>query len=366
MIPPLTGAIRARGTRRRVPLWDNARWIAITLVVIGHAILPLIAASDTAYAVYLFIYTFHVPVFVGVSGYFAKAGVPGARQMKRIVSDIVLPYIVFETIWTVIHWLVGGEFRLDYATASWTLWFLLALGIWRIALPYLVMLRYPLIISIVIAVGAGYLSEVDSTFALSRTLGFLPFFVFGWKLRQWQITGRWLALRPAATWRWRAGAVALFIAVAVAASVFVETWRDVKLRRFLLYDESFSELGYHEWWAGLIRLALIALGFLLTLAFLVLMPRHTTWFSRFGQATMYIYLLHTFFLYPFRETGMLAGELGGVSTWVLVAMIAYSIAVSVLLAQPFVRRIFRPLVEPRARWLYRRDASLSPPPRPNP
>jgi hypothetical protein len=50
----------------RVPLWDNARWLAIALVVVGHGILPLIAESDAAYSVYLFIYSFHVPVFVAV------------------------------------------------------------------------------------------------------------------------------------------------------------------------------------------------------------------------------------------------------------------------------------------------------------
>ena len=47
--------------KRRVPLWDNARWIAITLMVVGHAILKLISESDAAYAMYLFIYAFHVP-----------------------------------------------------------------------------------------------------------------------------------------------------------------------------------------------------------------------------------------------------------------------------------------------------------------
>src|SRR6185503_18597667 len=60
--PPATTA-----TKRRVPLWDNARWIAITLVVIGHGILPLISEDDLAYSVYLFIYSFHVAVFVTVA-----------------------------------------------------------------------------------------------------------------------------------------------------------------------------------------------------------------------------------------------------------------------------------------------------------
>lgn len=342
--------------RRRVPLWDNARWIAITLVVVGHGILPLIAEDDAAYSVYLFIYSFHVAVFVTVSGYFAKSGPLNARAMRQILTDIVFPFFIFETIWTVIRWLPGGAFELDYTTASWTLWFLIALAVWRIVLPYLVLLRYPLLIAIAISLGAGYTETIDSTLALSRTLGMLPFFVFGWKLRQSQLTGRWLDLPFRIAWRWRAGAIALFAAVLAVMPMAIETWRDLKLRRFMLYDEAYVAIGYDEPWSGGIRLVLLLSGMVLAVGFLVLMPRGATWITPFGTATMYIYLLHTFVLFPFRETGMLAGDQ---PFWVLPAMILFSIGISVVLSLKPVQRIFRPIVEPRARWLLRPDPSTA-------
>ncbi len=357
--PPTSGSARrvppsapSRPTlaKRRVPLWDNARWVAITLMVIGHGILKLIAESDVSYVTYLFIYSFHVPVFVTVAGYFAKSGAPGTRQMKSILSVIVLPYVIFETIWALIHWVVGGTFKLDFSSASWTLWFLISLAVWRIVLPYLVLLRWPLLISIAISIGAGYFANVDSVFAVSRTLGLLPFFVLGWSLRQWHLTGRWLALPPARVWRWRAGALTLFTALAVTLAIGIGTWRDVKLRRFLLYDESYATIGYPDWWAGGIRLAVMLVAFALVLAFLLLIPRRPTWFTSLGAATMYIYLLHTFVLYPIRETGMLAGPQ---PWWVLPAVILLCIAVSIALSAPIVLRLFRPIVEPRARWLFR-------------
>ncbi|MCI2958091.1 acyltransferase family protein [Agromyces atrinae] len=341
-------------TRRRVPLWDNARWIAITLVVIGHGILPLIAESDPAYSAYLVIYSFHVAVFVMVSGYFAKSGPPNARALTRILTDVIFPYIIFETVWTVIRWLLGGNLDFDYSTASWTLWFLLALAIWRITLPYLVLLRHPLLISIVLSVGAGYVESIDSTFALSRAFGMLPFFVFGWQVRQWQITGRWLELRSAIAWRWRAGAIALFVVLGIAMPVAIDTWRELKLRRFMLYDESYVSIGYDEPWSGAIRLGLLLLAMVLSLAFLTLMPRGKTAFTAFGAATMYIYMLHTFALYPLRETDVLAGAQ---PWWTLPAMIVFCVLISVVLSLRPVRRVFRPLVEPRARWMFRREAS---------
>jgi fucose 4-O-acetylase-like acetyltransferase len=336
MRPPSTGAT---STRRRVPLWDNARWVAITLMVIGHAILKLIHESDAAYSVYLFIYAFHVPVFVAVSGYFAKSGPPGVRQLQRLLTDLVLPYLIFEGIWTVIRWLLGGNFWLDYSSASWTLWFLMSLAVWRVTLPLIVLLRYPLLISIVVSVCAGYFPAIDSTFALSRTLGLLPFFVFGWKLRQWQVTSRWLA-----------GALALFGTLAVVVILAIEPLRAFQIRRFLLYNEAYPVLGYDQLWAGGVRLGLILLGFAFTVAFLLLMPRRTTWFTALGAATMYIYLLHSFLLFPFRETGVLDGPQ---PWWVLPAMLLLSIAISVVLSLPVVLRLFRPLVQPKATWLFR-------------
>jgi len=349
-------AARAPQAKRRVPLWDNARWIAITLVVIGHGILPLIGEDDAAYSVYLFIYSFHVAVFVMVSGYFAKSGPPNARALRQILTDIVIPYFIFETIWTLVRWGLTGWLELDFTTASWTLWFLIALAIWRIALPYLVMLRYPLLIAIVISIGAGYTESIDSTLALSRTFGMLPFFVFGWKMRQWQVTGRWLELPGAVAWRWRAGAIALFAAVLVVMPIAIEMWRDLKLRRFMLYDESYVAIGYDEPWSGAIRLVLLLSAMLLGVAFLIVMPRRTTWFTAFGGATMYIYLLHTFVLFPFRETPVLAGPQ---PFWVLPAMILFCIAISVVLSLRPVRRVFRPLVEPRVRWLFRPEPSTA-------
>ncbi|WP_323743512.1 acyltransferase family protein [Agreia pratensis] len=341
----------ATGSKVRLPLWDNARYLAITLVVIGHAILRLIDASDTSYSVYLVIYAFHVPVFVLVSGYFAKSSPPGAKQLKRLVTDLVLPYLIFETIWTLVRWAVVGTLNLDLAQPSWTLWFILSLIAWRIALPYLAQLRYPLLISIVVSVWAGYLGAITSEFAVSRTLGLLPFFVLGWRLRSSDLTRRWLSWSPSTVLWWRVGAVAVFAAVAVTAFTGIDFWRQIGVRRFLLFDESYADMGYAEWWSGGVRLAVIGVAVILSFAFLVLVPRRRTVFTDLGQATLYIYLLHSFVLYPFRESGVLEGE---VPFWYLPAMVVFAIIVTFVLASTPVRKLFRPLVEPHPRWLLRR------------
>ena len=146
------------------------------------------------------------------------------------------------------------------------------------------------------------------------------------------------------------GVIFMFTTVLLVMPLAIETWRDLRLRRFMLYDESYEAIGYDEPWSGAIRLFLLLLAMLLSVAFLMLMPRRTTWFTAFGSATMYIYLLHTFVLFPLRETPILEGPQ---PWWVLPAMIAFCVLVSAVLSLKPVRRVFRPLVEPRARWLFR-------------
>ena len=335
--------------KRRVPFWDNARFVCVTLVVVGHAIQRLTYESDNALIVYLFIYAFHMPAFAMISGYFSKASPPGSRQMKKVLTDILLPYFIMETIWTLVQFLVEGKIELNPTKPSWTLWFLLALGIFRLILPYLALVKFPLLWAFVFSIGVGYLQNIDSTFSLSRAIGILPFFVLGWQVRQWGIVDRWRAAERV-TWYVRAGAVVVLAAWLAVVVVFIKPFREFDLRFWFFYDDSYVGLGEDAWWAGLVRLGLIALAIVLSTAVFALIPRRTTWITRFGQATMYIYLLHSFVLYPIRETGVIEGEHSS-AAWLL-SMIFAGIAISIALASPLVQKVFRPLIEPKPAWLF--------------
>jgi fucose 4-O-acetylase-like acetyltransferase len=351
----------AGAVRERVPFWDNARFVCIALVVAGHAIQRLTSGSDSALVLYLFIYAFHMPAFAIISGYFSKAGPPTAAQMQRVITDILLPYVIMESIWTLVKFAVNGTLSVNFTTASWTLWFLLALGIFRLLLPYLALVRWPLMWAVAFSVGVGYLENVDSTFSLSRAIGILPFFVLGWKLQHWRIIDAWRAVDDRATVI-RLAAVAVLIGWIAVLATSIELWRAIDLRYWFFYLDPYTALGGDQWWAGLLRLAVLALAVILTAAVFVLIPRRQTWFTRFGQATMYVYLLHSFVLYPIRESGLLGGQNSGLP-W-LVGMLALSLVITLVLASPWVRRATRPLIEPKPRWLFL-PADGSPPSAPS-
>ncbi|GHD50081.1 fucose 4-O-acetylase [Mycetocola manganoxydans] len=333
----------------RVPFWDNARFACIVLVVMGHAIQRITYDSDAALVTYLWIYAFHMPAFAIVSGYFTKSGSPSVRQMKRVITDILVPYAIMETIWTLVQFLVEGKGELNPTRPSWTLWFLLALGIFRLVLPYLALLRWPLAVSLIISVGVGYLDNVDSTFSLARALGILPFFVLGWQLHRWKLVDRWRVVERQ-TWVIRGIAIVVLLGWLAVLVPLIDLWRAIDLRYWFFYDQSYSGLGGDQWWAGGVRLGLIVLAALLSAAFFVLLPRRETWMTTLGQYTMYVYLLHSFVLYPLRESGVLRGE--ELPELYLVAMLVFSLVIAIVLSSRPVRRLFRPLVEPKPRWLF--------------
>ena len=318
------------------------------LVVLGHAVQRLTYDSDLALGLYLLIYAFHMPAFAMISGYFSKSEAPGKRQMARVLTDIVAPYLIFEGLWTLAKWIIEGEADPNFTKPSWTLWFLLALAIFRLVLPYLALLRWPLAWTVAVSVLVGYWPNVDSTLSLSRTLGLLPFFTLGWWLAHHDILHTLDLLRRRRWWT-RVSAALVFVLAGFIAWFFVDTWRAVNLREWLFYDDSYSDLG-GPWWSGGVRILLMAVALVLSLAFLALVPRGRHWWTHFGQYTMYVYLLHSFALYPFRESGILRDA---EPTWLwLPGVIVVSVAIALALATSPVRWVFRPLVEPRPSWLF--------------
>lgn len=338
------------GTAQRVPFWDNARFACVTLVVIGHGVQRLIADFDGALVLYLVIYAFHMPAFAIISGYFSKAGPPSAKAMRRVLTDIVLPYVIMESIWTLVQFLVEGRGEFNPSQPSWTLWFLLALAIFRLVLPYLALLRWPLIISIVLSVGVGYFANVDSTFSLSRAIGILPFFVLGWKLREGALVDGWLR-KPTGSTPIRILAALVLAAWTAIVVLNRDLFRDVDLRYWFFYSESYRGLGEDDWWAGFVRLGLMALAVLLSAAFLVLLPRGRNRTTALGRRTMVVYLMHSFVLYPIRESGFLQSD--AAEQWWVLPVVAFCVALSVALATEPVARLVRPLVEPRPGWLFK-------------
>lgn len=329
----------ARPAKTRDPFFDNAKFLAILLVVVGHAIEPL-RDNREAHALYLFVYLFHMPVFIIITGYFSRGFSFSSGKARRLITNLAVPYALFETAYSVFRWAVGGkEFEISLLAPVWLTWFLLAAFFWRLSTPVWQQLRWPVSTAVLIALLSG-MNDLPGTFEMHRTFGLLPFFVVGLMLRPEHFE---LLRRPVC----RAAAGALLVA-GLAVAFVVHNHMSIE---WAYWRHGNDHLGVSEMTGTVMRLGMLAASLLLAAAFLALVPTRLTWFSGLGTATLYAYLLHGF---PVKlveyEQWYRAGWLhGGIG---IIVVISLGVLLAIILTTPPVRRILRWAVEPTISWVF--------------
>ncbi|HEX6470482.1 MAG TPA: acyltransferase family protein [Streptosporangiaceae bacterium] len=335
---PVAAAAAPR-RKPRDPFFDNAKFLAIVLVVFGHAIEPL-RHERAAHALYLFFYCFHMPVFIIITGYFSRTFALSGGKARKLITNLAVPYVIFETAYSVFRWaLSDADFKISLLAPFWLTWFLMAAFFWRLSTPVWQQLRWPVPTAILIAL-LSCMSNLPDTLELHRTLGLLPYFVIGLSLRPEHFA---LLRRPACR---AAGAAVLAAGLAVAFAV-----QGRMSIEWAYWRHGNDYLGVSEVTGTAMRLAMLAAGLLLSAAFLALVPTRGTWFTGLGAATLYAYLLHGF---PVKlatyEHWYRADWLHGPAG--IVAVGGLSVLATVGLTQPAVRRRLRWAVEPTLSWAF--------------
>src|SRR3954454_22651163 len=171
---------------RRSLYFDNAKFFLIFLVVFGHVISPLKGNDDFLFSLYSVIFLFHMPAFILISGYFSK-GFQKKGYFLKTIKKILLPYLIFQVIYSIFYYLSGQEstLKFDLLEPHWTLWFLLSLFNWNVLLYFFARLKwFGLALAAVIGIAIGYFDHVGSYLSLSRTFVFFPYFLLGFLLEQ--------------------------------------------------------------------------------------------------------------------------------------------------------------------------------------
>lgn len=106
-------------TTQRLDSFDILKGIGILLVIIAHSYKSI--GNTTLYELYMVIYSFHIPLFLLVSGYFFKQ-IPIKKAIKKNFRRLVVPYIFTAILIIIIATVLNRSF-LD-TTVPWTLAFL--------------------------------------------------------------------------------------------------------------------------------------------------------------------------------------------------------------------------------------------------
>jgi fucose 4-O-acetylase-like acetyltransferase len=326
----------AAAAKARDPWFDNAKMALVLLVVVGHSwtLLPHTTLNDHLYD---FLYAWHVPAFVLVTGYLSRSFSYEPRRLWQLVRTVVVPYVVFECALALFRIYVGGEQLEDlFRDPHWPMWYLSALFFWRLMTPAFT--RMPALVAITVAVAISLVAGLyaGDTLDMARVLGLLPFFVLGLtatKERLERLREPWV----------RNAALLVFLAIAV-----VTTWTDqLAQTEWLYYRSQYGELDVADGRALLTRAVLLVIGTLGAWSFLALVPRLSGWFTRMGAATLVVYLFHGFAI----KGAEYAGFMGWADEHAALSLPATTLAaagLSLLLAWAPVAKVLTHAVDPFA------------------
>lgn len=316
----------------RNAFFDNAKFILIFLVVFGHLIQPFKGDSHGINTLYMWIYTFHMPAFIFLAGFFAK-GSGNKSYILNLAKKLLIPYLIFQVLYTGFYFMIGkSSLNFGIFHPQWALWFLFSLFSWHLLLALFKKLpsSVSLSIAVLIGIGVGYFTEIGHEFSLSRTFVFFPFFLAGFCMKEDQL--EFLKRRSVKV---------VSILVMVSVALFMYEFPNFH-SGWLLASKSYATLGLPVT-GGIIRFVVYATAVTMSISVFTWIPSAETIYTKLGERTLYVYLLHGFIIQTFRELNLF--HLNGFTDFVGLAIIAMSIVI-LLSSQPILG-IGQPLIEGR-------------------
>lgn len=230
--------------------------------------------------IYAWIYGFHMPAFILVSGYLSKNAEKSARTA---FGRFLVPYIPLNMLMGRFQ---NGHWRLDPLTPRNGFWYLWNLFIWRLMLPvidrmgkwkslimlFVLALVTPMLVSV--NIGGGH-----------RLLGMWFFFALGY----------WVT--PEFLERLRKLPKVIPAAVLAAGSVLLLGAKYKGLTTvFFYYRESYADSGLSTWQGAVLRTGAMILAICMTAALYCLTSGQRSVITRCGEESLTIYELHLFML----------------------------------------------------------------------
>ena len=185
------------GQQRQI--WaDSLKGILILLVVLGHAIQGVYADDVESSRLWCIIYSFHMPAFFAISGYFVKyAGIcsgGGYKSIIKRVQQLLIPYFIWAILKLIIRGGVTAASLKGIITDPVSFWFLWVL-FWVYLLFQLSLYLHNIskskfnYVSIVMAVGLiGMMALVNTKlFGFHLISYYFAFYALGYYMGQYKI-----------------------------------------------------------------------------------------------------------------------------------------------------------------------------------
>ncbi len=316
--------------KRTLYLFDNLRFFLIFCVVIGHfyddfTILSgsadNVRVNDLLKEMFVFIYSFHMPLFIFISGLFDK-------KRDKLDTNCIIYFISLGFLLKLLLAITRMTLEITKPKAYFKLfegdgvfWFIFALAVFKFLCFALrnADRRFVLFLSVSLALFSGYDNDVNDFLNISRIIVFFPFYYLGFILSPQKI--RDLTRR---------------IPVKIISVCIIGVWfwqcffnfEEVEyLRRLFTGKNPYSKIliedcqYYHRAFAMLISIGMC-------LALISLMPDIILPFAtKFGSRTLQVYFWHRPVIYLLTYFGVSENiiRIYPNSWWIAFAAVAFAI-----------------------------------------
>jgi len=304
--------------KQRIYKYDNVKALLIFLVVIGHMTTDYVSDSHLVRWTTLWIYTFHMPAFIFISGLVhkhyitrekAELGVKGETRMRwdkvwgfflcgyglKIFLQFTRTLMGQNPLW---HWIAEPGIP----------WYLFVMAEYEMLFYFMRKIndkvKPPVMIAGAFVLSAlfGYLPIDGDVFCIARMVNFLPIYMIGYYLD--------MKTFAAAVDKLRYRVISAIIVVTTIVICYLGPWTWYSWRKWFTGRRSYEFLtDFFEGavtWGWAIRPAVWAYAIILSLAIIVLIPdRQLGYVTTVGERTLNIYFWHRPVCYLFRNWAVL-------------------------------------------------------------
>ena len=313
--------------------YDNIRALLILLVVFAHLLEQFSGSARNI--TYTVIYTFHMPCFIFITGYFARF------DQKKFLKRLVLPYVIFQPLYLLFGYFVTHTlktFTFQFSTPYWILWYFFTVICYYLLLPVIKTSKpktalIVLGVCVVLAIGAGFDKSIGRVFSLSRTIVFFPFFAAGYYFKNIFQNEKVIENREKAK------------KIAVCISTFVVVFGStlavvLKVPKKILY-------GSYSYSAAQSNAFIRTLLFIVAAAWIVVLlyaipNKRIPLVSSLGKSTLPVFLLHGFVVRGLSALRFF--KVLGCPQWAnLLIALGISVILCALFGNPLMRKLFAKL-----------------------
>ena len=276
--------------KERILKYDNAKFLLILFVVTGHLIDYFSKNCD--YHIYrvviTFIYSFHMPVFIFLSGLFYKCKDNGRKAFQYFSIGLLLRITLYIT-----YRCLGSAAGMNLFFENGVPWYMYAIATYYLVLYVFrnVNQKTLLVMGLIFSLCVGYIESVGDFLVLSRCIVFFPFFLLG------AMTNREKLLKVTSNKALKAGCGVLL------AAWFVFIYFKLDMMKLIMpmftgrnhyykLDEALQPYGVG------VRALCYVISFVIGFAVICIVPNvKIPAITKFGSRTLQVYFWHSTVIY---------------------------------------------------------------------